>query len=51
MVIFVTIDDVSDNPKRFRWDQERGDLYVNDCKGCQHWRYYEPLATRNGDLR
>ena len=43
MVIYLTIGDLKERTE-FRWDKERGDLYVDNCKGCHHWRHYEPLG-------
>lgn len=41
-VIYMTRGDIADTPG-FRWDLERGELYVNCCRICNHWRHYEPL--------
>jgi hypothetical protein len=44
LVIYLTHGDLIER-KDFSWDSERGDLYVDDCKGCNHWRHYEPLGN------
>jgi len=43
-VIYLTWSDLMEKKSRFNWDYERGDLYVDSCAVCNHWKYYEPLG-------
>ena len=44
-VVYLTWGDLHEKNANFSWDYERGDLYVNSCGVCHHWRHYEPLGT------
>lgn len=46
-VVYVPRNDLMGANKNFEWDSARGDLYVECCGVCKHWRHYEPL----GDLK
>jgi hypothetical protein len=44
-VIYVTRGDIQER-RDLDWDSERGDLYVDSCRVCEHWRHYQPLDLK-----
>jgi hypothetical protein len=47
-VIYISREDDIER-RGFQWYEERGELYVDNCAVCNHWRYYEPLGDFKRD--